>query len=372
MPQYREVTTRRVTLPNGVQFQVAAAPAADGDDVEALIPPAQAQRIARQRELALARRKQREATTAKPAAAAAVAPRPGQLSLAPMAAAAAGGTAASTAEGRAGGILERSLFSARLPENLHEDFLAATGFTAPEEIQMCSKEDLIEVLQDIGLTKQKAKAVAMEFITPTTEPKCISMARRTRSNSTSAVDAPAAAAGGAAASTAPALDAYYYPDEMRPGEWQGPFKKEQLAAWFMRGYFDDAELVRHGLHGANLTFSHLCHPELHGASEPVAATRAGAGADAAAEAIEPHTDPSREPCIKSAEEIGLEHDDPHVAASCDSRCESGAAIVTPQFSQRTPPHPPPHTHTYTLTLIPHPYTHTTTSGTNLDVPYTFP
>ena len=89
MPQYREVTTRRVTLPNGVQVQVAAAPAADGDDVEALIPPAQAQRMARQRELALARRKQREAATAKPAgAAAAVAPRPGRPPLAPMAAAA--------------------------------------------------------------------------------------------------------------------------------------------------------------------------------------------------------------------------------------------------------------------------------------------
>jgi hypothetical protein len=45
--------------------------------------------MARQRELALARRKQREAAMAKPAgAAAAVAPRPGRPPLAPMAAAA--------------------------------------------------------------------------------------------------------------------------------------------------------------------------------------------------------------------------------------------------------------------------------------------
>ena len=99
-----------------------------------------------------------------------------------------------TANGRARtctGILERSLFDARLPENLHENFLAATGFTAPEEIQMCSKEDLIEVLQDIGLPKLKAKAVATEFITPTAEPERKSMGRKRSSMRLSSARPPA-------------------------------------------------------------------------------------------------------------------------------------------------------------------------------------
>jgi hypothetical protein len=127
--------------------------------------------------------------------------------------------------------------------------------------------------------------------------------------------APNAAAAAADATT----DAYYYPDETRPGEWQGPFKKEQLDAWFEHEHFDAHEVVRHGLYGANLTFGQLCRPDLHGAPGSAAAAPAGAGTDP----LPPHhTDPSHEQWIKGAEEIELEHN-PHVAASI-RRCESGA------------------------------------------------
>ena len=79
------------------------------------------------------------------------------------------------------------------------------------------------------------------------------------STASTASAAPAAAGGATAstASTAPALDAYYYPDQISKGKWQGPFKKQKLEEWFKHKYFEYTDLLRHGLEGATLTFGEL-------------------------------------------------------------------------------------------------------------------
>jgi hypothetical protein len=76
--------------------------------------------------------------------------------------------------------------------------------------------------------------------------------------------AAAAAPPGSVVAQAPAGDKYYYPDETKPGEWQGPFTKDQLSAWFEHSHFDAHEIVRHGgPDGAQTTFGALCRPDLH-------------------------------------------------------------------------------------------------------------
>jgi hypothetical protein len=62
------------------------------------------------------------------------------------------------------GILVRALEDARLPAELHEEFLLATGFTDAEELAVAEKDDLLEILVELGLRKLKAKAVATAML----------------------------------------------------------------------------------------------------------------------------------------------------------------------------------------------------------------